>query len=303
MKSTAELWSLGRKVICKIIWLLLIILIIRSCFLDIYRVPSDSMKNTLKTNDYIITNKALYSGIFSKIFLKLNIQGNPKLNDILVFKIAQDDTTFYVKRCVGIQGQTISISNGHVLINNQYINEPASIRHLYKLWYSNFSCVQAILKMSKIDLSNNMIQRFPAYAVIYLDNSQKASISKNSDIDSITNYKFNEQSKEMNTVTDIMKYGNEIQNLSPILIPFAGMKIKLDSITFQLYKGLFLKYENVKVEQKKGIFLIDGVENNLYIFKKDYYFMMGDNRDNSIDSRYFGLIPKECIEGRVVFKI
>ncbi len=259
------------------------------------------MQNALKVGDLIIVNNTLYSGTFSRLLFKLKIKASPRINDVLVFKISQSDSIFYVKRCIGLPGRTIEIINDKVFVNNEYIEEPATVIHLYKLWYVDYHLIENTLNKSKIDLSNSEFQRQPKYIAMHLSNFQEHFLLGQPGIDSITIFKTKENRDDF--LTNILKYGHPIQDLKPFLIPFTGMKIKLDSNTFKLYKDILKKDEHVKMEQRNNDFFVDGVKQKYYIFKNNYYFMMGDNREKSMDSRFFGPISQGCIEGKVVLKI
>ncbi|MDA0986277.1 MAG: signal peptidase I [Bacteroidetes bacterium] len=89
-------------------------------------------------------------------------------------------------------------------------------------------------------------------------------------------------------------------NYGPIVIPFKGMKINLDNQTIP-YWVTFIKREGHKVEFQENGLLIDGVFKNEYSVEQDYLFGIGDNRDNSLDSRYWGFIPKENLVGTPMF--
>lgn len=290
------------KILRNLFWVLLCVFIVRNSLLEIYNVPSDSMKNALRPGDYLIVNRIFYSGLISKMFSLFNVKGNLSNNDIVVFKLdINNKPIVYVKRCIGLPGQTISIKHGITFIDDQLVEEAMSVRHLYKLWYNDRKALQSSLEEWKIDPFENVVQKSSKYFISYLDHAQLGQLKNAAGIDSVTAFAF--QQDNVDFVSDPLKYGNERQNMESFTIPFQGMKIALDTSSFKLYKDVIGKYEQVKIEQKGNtVYINDSPEQN-YAFKNDYYFVMGDNRANSIDSRSYGIIARESLQGKVIFKL
>jgi signal peptidase I len=231
-----------------------IFLLLNSFVLASFQVPTGSMENTVMTGDFLFVNKFLYGGTsprtipFTSIRLPwFRIPGlrEVKRQDVIVFEFPgnQDevnpDFVYYLKRCVGLPGDTVEIRNKVLYTNG--IQQP-----LPK--YMNFGN----LYTTPAGIKNDYI--FPPLS------------------------NFNED------------------NYGPIVVPKVGDTIELNGANYFDWK-IFIEREGHKTNLLGNVVTVDNKPISKYIVERDYYFGIGDNRDNSLDSRFWGFIPKENIVG------
>lgn len=324
--------SQGREWLDALAFAFIAAAIIRSVFIEAYTIPTSSMERSLLVGDFLFVSKVNYGSrvpqtplSFPFAHSKMPLLGTKSYlewikfpytrfpgfetierGDIVVFNFPRDlqkpvdKRKNYIKRCIGKPGDSLQIRNANVFVNNKkaprfkeyqyrykvetdgqliprnYINNDLNVR---KWWVNRRDGTYQMM------ISDHVAKKLRSLP--YVESAEKAVHPK--------------EKYDHRIYPGYKGLGWNRDHYGPVYIPEKGDTIQLTKKNYHFYKRMINDYEGHTLNWQKGKAVLDGEPAEEYIFDMDYYFMMGDNRHNSADSRMWGLLPENHVVGKALF--
>lgn len=222
------------------------------------------------------------------------ILSNPDDYPIIVRPVDKQEN--YIKRCVAIPGDSLQLINGVLFINGEKAFLPPKMQLHYEVITKGQPLDYDVLREEyDFDKVEEEIRSYGNnHYLMLLTNEAKDKMIKNGLIEKIEIIK---QPRDNRIFPRDKKHNWDVDNFGPLWVPKKGATLTLTDDNFSIYERAIQVYEGNKLEKRDGKIYINDVPTNQYTFKMDYYWMMGDNRHSSQDSRYWGFVPEDHIVG------
>ena len=304
--------------------------IIRWATFEAYAIPTSSMEKSLLVGDFLFVSKLHYGPRTPGTPLQLPLThqtiwgtdvpsysdalqlpsfrlpgfSEVKHNDAVVFNFPAESghpidlKTYYIKRCVGLPGDSLTIHSGEVNINGKAAENPLPKQFAYSITTDRVLNDKFFFSRDITDFYRTTtgyeVHTSPEKA------TQLAGLDFIHDVSILKHTKGKADPEVFPHMPE--KYNWNKDNFGPLYIPKQGATVAITEQTLPLYERAILRYEhNENAEIRDDKLFLDGKEVKEYTFKQNYYFMMGDNRHNSLDSRYWGFVPEDHMVGKAVF--
>lgn len=306
-----------------LVFALVVMLIVRTLIFDLFRIPTPSMEKSLLVGDYLFVSKLHYGtrtpislGIpFTQIYVKgvrfphTRLPGftHVKRGDAIVFNWPADDAhppvdrkMHYIKRVVGLPGETLSIVNKVVHVNGQPAETPAGMQQRWIVEKKDQRYRIPEPRLRALGITDSYLTQDPNIILMTGTPEAMAEIAALPYIARVEPFVAPSPALYSDTLYPPSS-GYTPDNYGPVYIPAEGQSVALSEENWPILRPVIERYEGRTARRMSdGGFEIGGEAVDSYAFTQDYFFVMGDNRDNSEDSRFWGFVPMSHVVGKAV---
>jgi len=255
--------------------------------IDIIKMNGHDMKNTFAMGD---------------VFLVKRVFNEYNTNDIIYFRFPLKDSTrgktYCFQRLLGLPGDTVEIRDKKFFLNNFEISDTSSLKHNYYIKSDSVNLDSLFVARTDLNEGGKISETFDysfSLTKYQADSLRRLAI--------ITKVKIKNESRgsyDQTVFPYSIKYSWNMDNFGKLYLPKKNDTILLDSINLSIYSIIIRDYERNKLEVKNDSVFINNIFSTNYVIRQNYYFVLGDNRDNANDSRVFGFLPENSIRGKVI---
>jgi signal peptidase I len=307
--------------------------LIRWLLLEPFTIPTASMEKSLLVGDFLFVSKMHYGTRIPKTPIQMPLThqkiwgteipsyndaiqlpyyrlpgfSDVERNDVVVFNFPTefqyptDLKTNYIKRAVGIPGDVIDIKMGELSINGEPALKPEEMQYSYDVITNRPLNVEFFKEYGINQESFGTFPNGAGYVVFGATENVINRLEASPIVTSVTK-RIQTKGGDQEIFPDGLLMGWNRDNYGPLKVPAKGWTIELTLENVVKYGFTIQHYEGLdNVEMREGQLFIDGSKAESYTFNQDYYFMMGDNRHDSLDSRYWGFVPEDHIVGKAWF--